>query len=246
MYFLGRLIPGRCEHQGAELCSMAGDGQRSDTWAPGLEKWKSHVKREFPARACGKTLPMSKAAGQPGSVHLHLGLVQLLRAFIAHNYSKIFEQPTSQILVWICEVGIRFMDFVFAFCFCFSAMQLHLLSCKSLLQITDIQSKRTVFISASGAHRKWLVFCRTFAGNLLYCFITSMEHLSALPLSQSLQGLLWQRKTSKRMLKLQQSKPKKTGKFFVSYRTGSVFTDQQCLWKVKFKFDKASFIIILI
>lgn len=141
----------------------------------------------------------------------------------------------------VSDLWILFLFFVFVFQQC---NYIYSLANHSFRK--DIQSKRIVFISASEAHHKWLVFCRTFAGNLLYCFITSMEHVSALPLSQSLQGFLWQIKTSKRMLKLQQSKPKKTGKFFVSYRTGSVFTDQQCLWKVKFKFDKASFIIILI
>lgn len=96
---------------------MAGDGQGCGTWgkckSPSWGKWKSHVKREIPAEACGKQLPMLKAAGQEGSVHIHIRDIQLHRTLSAHSYSKIFEQLESQIIVQICRVGLSFMAFLF-------------------------------------------------------------------------------------------------------------------------------------
>lgn len=67
-------------------------------------KFKSHMKRESAAEACGKQLRVLKAAGQQGSDCLHIRDIQLHRTLATHSYSKIFEQLASEIIVQIFRV----------------------------------------------------------------------------------------------------------------------------------------------
>lgn len=163
---------------------------------------------------------MLKAAGQQGSIHLHIREVQLLRTLIAQNNSKVFEQLASQILVWICKAGPRFGDFLLGFFF-FAIMQLDLWSCKSLRQ--EVQSKRIVFISSTGTHHKWMVFCRTFnrKSALLFHYRYGAYVLlqkTLFPFHKVYRSFYGQEKPMK-MLKLQKKKANRTKQESSLYHT---------------------------